>query len=718
MTPSWPILSTEAPRLRFGVAGERNFSDEATRQWVRDRFDEVWHCAAAVVAKLSERQQAPVLRLATGMAVGADAIAIDSYRAARKQVPNIRHELLLVYPCAPEAFAARSESTALSGFTERRAALLRAANADTPDPDVAELILNGGMPRSDSKDVDAPSVPLDPVLLLREKRIRNAAHRYQSEALIRQCELLIAVFDRRKSGEAGGTRGTIELALQLQTPVLLLDPVTRHVFMLSCLDELAPEFVPPTVSDPALARTRDADGAWREAWAGTMAQLLTVPTPPTRSSGHSHTKADDPPDAEHQLREWVFAEPTAQLLRTPRWERFTAPFKERAEQYRKEQQARQDESGAHAAEDTAGTHLALPKCTAAGTFKLLLKAIWRWLLARPAKPEQRAASSLSEHWRDRIAQAQGHAMEAYRSVFLSNYLLGFSAVLLAVCAFAILAGTGLKPGPASLVALLLITVLKLAVVMRISHNTHRAEHHDYAGHAVGLRYLSERLRIMSTMLLAGSSRVDLLHQTPRRGAPHRVLEDICRRLPLSACAAKQDRYSALGSLRKLIDSQLGYHSSGLVRMQLLHQHLNHAVQLAGKAVIGIVIIDVVVLLLKIAHKLHAFDACLGLELAQQLGSALGWIGLVCVALTALLPALMATLNAIQFQSQAEQLAERHGAMGAALKVLKHEVEAQEKRLDNPGASLAVLALCERAAGLFAEEVAEWATMYRQGVKES
>ena len=714
MSEDFPRLQNEVPRLRFGVAGERKLPDAQSKSadvgkpldapWLVQRFDEIWQLAAEVIA-LGHKLPGPIdasppkakLRLAVGMAIGADQVAIDRFSEACKNAGGIGHELLLIYPSTPDAFAACSESQAIADFAQRRASLL----SPQTDLEVAEVVLDGKLPRSDSLDAPPPLEPLDPALLRREKRMRNAANSYQSEALIRQSEFLIAVFDRRKSGDVGGTRGTIELALLMETPVLLLDPITQHAFEVGYLDQLAPEFTP---------NAQQSD--WRRSWQQKLRRVLAVPT--SDSPAH-HAR----PDPETQLRGWAFEPPSTPLLHTNRWEAFNEPFKVPAEPYKKSLLAAIEQD---ASSKALGAPKAIsappPDCTVSGTVTLLLQAVLSWSRAQSKGIAKRTVSPLVEHWRVQIADAQAQAMDAYRSVFVSNYLLGLFAVLLAVGAFAILAGTGLKPGLYSLSALAAITLLKLAIVVRISRNTHRAEHSDFAGHAVGLRYLSERLRIMPTMLLAGSSRVDLLHQTPRRGAPHRVLEDICRRLPLSACAGTHNSSAALESLRKLIQSQLSYHLGGLAKMQLLHMHLNHAVQLAGKAVIGIVVADLVVLGLKGAHKLHAFDALLSPEWLYATGSALGWIGLICVALTALLPALMATLNAIQFQSQAEQLAERHGAMAAALRVLKNETDLVQAQIESPSASLAVLALCERAAGLFAEEVAEWATMYRQGVKES
>jgi len=110
------------------------------------------------------------------------------------------------------------------------------------------------------------------------------------------------------------------------------------------------------------------------------------------------------------------------------------------------------------------------------------------------------------------------------------------------------------------------------------------------------------------------------------------------------------------------------------------------------------------------------------EILQAVKTGLVWFGLGLVLLTALLPALMATLNAILFHSMAEQLAQRHGAMIETFNVLKSRLDeiAERSRAGRWRESLSrdVLELAEQTEATLAAEVAEWASFYLQPIKET
>lgn len=675
--------------VRIGLVGTRRLGE--AREWVQLTLAEIWQLTADT---LPHR-----LRLVCGMAHGADRAALDSFLAWRGAAP---HEVLAIYPCAPDEFRNASGVEDPADFDRQRALLCADARG-------AELVLDGRLPRGDDRS---------PVESERERRVRASAHTYQSEVLIRQCEFLIAVLDRSAPGAAGGTRDALLRAAALHTPVLVLDPVSRICFLLRSVEELRPQYRPGTAG-------------WAEDWKRTLCTTAFGPR-----SGYAAQLAEPSLESAYDGR-------PALVQRSWRgWEAFVQVFKECAA-------AQPAESGRAAAAPSpheaghAADHEPPPGI--ATTLLLLVRAIGRAVRGKPRPgpaapvPQPQREDAAAAHtppreqneagagaptlsvWRGQIADRQAQVMSRYRGVFLANYLLGLGAVVLALTVLVILTLTRLQPSLAWIAVLIALTALKFGVVLRIGSNVHNADHHDFGGVAIGLRYIAERLRVMPVMLAAGCARVDLLHRTPRRNRAHEIAEDLCRCVPLAECAGVRDSHAALGELAVLIRSQRDHHRANHATTRLLHRVLDRAVKLAGSAVIAIVCMDLVLLGAKFALKLHWLDPYLLCLDPQWLGRALGVAGVFAVALTALLPAVMATFNAILFQSQAEQLAARHGVMAEALAGLAAEAtqlaqHLKTERFETRG-SHAVLALAERTAGLMAEEVAEWATMYRQGVKE-
>lgn len=678
-------LSAHPPHIRLGFVGARSLAD-AQRHWLALRLHEAFSEAASA--------RPYPLRLASGMAHGADRIAVDTFlRWGESQEP--RHtEVLAIYPCAIAAFRDYSAVDDPTAFDEPRERLLAAGGA--------ELVLDGTMPRSvNLKPEQLKAAP--PEVQQRaaeEKRVRASANTYQSEVLIRQCEFLISVLDRSEAGEPGGTRETVAKALAMDTPVLVLDPRDQAVFVARYGQDLRPSYHPPQ--------------DWQAPWQAALREGL--PLPPSADTADAGLEQVYQPLARKPMRQ--------------RWERFLAPFKADAESRHKalaHTAASAARTGAEAsvpaistaAADTAHARPVLLFRSSVRVLAAVVGAAFTPKTLNKPRPEEQPSIA---HWRNQVADAQAQEMSEYRGIFLSNYLLGLLAVVLAVSALSLLALTALKPGLGSLLALLALTLAKFWVVRRISHNTHRAEHHQHGDIAIGLRYIAERLRLPQVLLQAGSARMDLLYQSPRRGRAHEICEDLCRRMPLADCARAHDSKLALKAALDLIARQLDYHGKTSRTMQALYQHLEAAVARCGRLVVWVVGFDLTVLAAKLALKFHLLDGLLSPAALGALGNGLGLLGLVCVAATALLPAAMASFNAILFQSQAEQLAERHGAMAQALAGLKSEGERLQAdiaagRFDT-SPSHAVLAFAERTSALMAEEVAEWATMYRQGIREA
>lgn len=670
--------------LRIGVVGARRVPEDALG-WLGEGLRQAFAMAATLHA---DTDAAMPLRLVSGMAAGADRLAIDTFldwraqwQAARPQAAVA--EVLALLPCPAPMFrdqgdvAAAGDAAAELRVTRERVDFERQLAWLGADPDhCAVLELHGELPRSS-----------DPARHAMDKHTRGEAHRQQAQVLIRQVDALIVVLDLHAAGEVGGSRETLEAALAMHTPVLVFDLGRQQLGLPDCVAHLhADRFA----------------GATGDLWARWQAALRQrVPMLPR----------DLPHDAEvlRQVYDAASWRSTWRLAHS--WGKFEAVFKQAA--------------------GTASTpeperHVELRWWRAWATVvRAVLAAVFAWLRPPAPAPESApapgsAAEVWLEQWRGRLSKRQQDIMAAYRGAFLGNYLLGLLAVVLALTIIVLLL---IEPQPcASLIALLLaLTALKLGVVWRIAYVTHQANAQDLNHGAVALRYVCERLRPMPVLVRLGAARPDLLHRTPRRGPPADVADDLCRRLPLRTLCAEYRPGEAAQALRKLLSKQIDYHEGASRKFRHMFRVLERCVQSCGRAVIWVVAVDLLLLGYKftmtlapawlhhlpavLAHALHA-----GHDQAALLGK-------IAVALTALLPAAMATLNAIAFQSQAEPLGERHAAMAASLTKLRVQVQCA---LDDahPVAAGSLLDLSERVSALLAEEVAEWASVYRSTVREA
>jgi hypothetical protein len=314
--------------------------------------------------------------------------------------------------------------------------------------------------------------------------------------------------------------------------------------------------------------------------------------------------------------------------------------------------------------------------------------------------------------RNRITSDQRALMAAYRGSYVLAYLLGLVAVTLALIIMFVF---WYSDGQAKL-AMVILASVKLLAVWMITRIIKRSEHDKVSELAVALRYIGERLRIMPTLAKLGSARLDLLHQTQRMGEPAKVAEDLCRRVTLAQIAddfdASPDASAALASLKAVQTDQHTYNSAKHGRSKQMHQRLENIVRRTGKAVFWIIVADMALLIYKI---------CTHTPSAQPDKTGLVILGVLLVLLTALLPALMATANALLFQSQAEQLAEREHDLARTFDKHQKASEVLERGITNGNVAqpvaAAVLVEAERSAAVLAEEVAEWAVMSKQSLKD-
>jgi hypothetical protein len=152
--------------------------------------------------------------------------------------------------------------------------------------------------------------------------------------------------------------------------------------------------------------------------------------------------------------------------------------------------------------------------------------------------------------------------------------------------------------------------------------------------------------------------------------------------------------------------------------------------LLNVSVIGIVVLDLLILILSMLDLLPA-------TILEDIHSVAPWL----ILLTAILPAAVAAVNGLRFQTECLRLAQRSAIVRTILggepdepssddppltggrwkeaDDLAQKIECAKKSADDVAAwSLDVLLLAERIADDFVREVAEWSVLYAKEVPET
>jgi hypothetical protein len=301
----------------------------------------------------------------------------------------------------------------------------------------------------------------------------------------------------------------------------------------------------------------------------------------------------------------------------------------------------------------------------------------------------------------------------------------------------------------------------------IAGNTHSANHRAWNDRAVDYRYLAERLRSLFYLPLVGSFRpppaaqprhasrvvhqsaVDWLCDAITRSvspatlavtetfATHDGVAEfearILRLRPRAALTLVRDRWVA---------EQVVYHRRNLHAMARLHRSAEHAGAWISRWVVYIVVADLAIVAADLAHLLPV-----------AVGHALHGLTPWLLFLAAVLPAAVASLNGLRFQSECRRLAERSAiirvivggrpGMGRDGRLDQkpelvggrwREVDALLARIadgeasgdaagdglgDDRGAwTLEALGLTEAIADDCTREVAEWSVLYAKELPET
>ncbi len=318
-------------------------------------------------------------------------------------------------------------------------------------------------------------------------------------------------------------------------------------------------------------------------------------------------------------------------------------------------------------------------------------------------------------FRERASELSAYYAGLYRGSFLLGYILAVGAVAMAVLSLAILLLAGAAGWPTPVVEGILLTLggLKFAAVFAIARLAERAKHLRLAHRAADFRYLSERLRAMIFLPHAGSLRTTVngaLPYTTRvtaQGVIDRLFLSVLRQvsprdgLPgaIDGSVIRPDAAEALARIRGgWLEGQLRYHKANHLTHHAMKSWLDTIARRLNTAVVVIVAVDIGLILISLSG--------LAPEMVEE--GLHNWAAPVLIAVAAILPAAVASLNGVRFQSEASRLADRSQQMAVSLSQLAVRSLAPGRR---PTTLIDAMRLGDDVAKLTIDEVAEWSALY-------
>lgn len=348
----------------------------------------------------------------------------------------------------------------------------------------------------------------------------------------------------------------------------------------------------------------------------------------------------------------------------------------------------------------------------------VLPAVWRAFESRFEAPRaalsaQPAASAYAAY-RQRASELSSYYAGLYRGSFLVGYALAVVAVTLAVASLLTLLALALDTLPEAWGLPILIGLggLKLLSVGGMTLLAKQAHEQHLSHRAADYRYLAERLRAMTFLPQAGSLRPPSHLSQPfatrvaTQGIIDRLFDSIVRQAePLATLPCSEGRTVRpdAGAARRIVDhdwiaAQADYHNNNAILLQRITQWLEAGARRLNGLIVGIVLADLALLGL---HLFHVLPESLAKVLETGVEPAL-------IALAAILPAAVASMNGVRFQSEFSRLADRSEQMKFELLHLQKRARTLWARSDR---ALDVLYVAEDAARLTLDEVAEWTALY-------
>ena len=508
------------------------------------------------------------------------------------------------------------------------------------------------------------------------KRRSSRAYRAQAEFMLRHTDILICAINLDVDGKPGGTAETMRAAHALGIPIILIniDPTAYSVedekyYLISANDSIFDSFDYPPQDRASLYRQC-------EKWVKQICASLDDATNESKNI-RAHQSLELLKDFFHSASK----PPTSTGGRG-----LVARFRERAwedyeRRFKKNEQSIPDDKPVECFE-----------------------------------PYRKRASELSRFFIGR-----------YRGAFLLNYCAAVMATLLATTGLFILS-LKLKWYP----LLLALALIELLLVSFIIWNTRIANNEQWNHSAIDLRFLTERLRTMFYLPGLFSLRppdagtTQLESRSVRQSAVDWLFQAICRSVsPTQLADTKEsntsvpvkleiDPLSTLMTVRDIwIAGQRAYHHNTHERHHRMHEILEKWASRFGVAVLIIVVVDIFVLYQKVFESRQDW-----------------WTGSTpfLIALTAVLPAVIAAISGLVSQSESQSLSERAASMQSLLGKDNHQariedliqkIEQSKQNPDtDPGSwSGDTLRYVEQLATDFSQEVSEWSVLYTNDVKD-
>jgi hypothetical protein len=625
--PTKPVVA-----LTLALVGKRRIQPDATAR-LTETLRWLFNALSARLASLCEPGMAgdalafrfataspPRLTLITGLADGADQLASRIFSDAVQASPEVERVLGAVLPTDRATFVARSGLVDTAGFEAAAAACAFIIELD------GEMPLAPGPPREGEGRAER-----------RARAERGRSFSDQSEILLRQADILIAIDDPRDEGRVGGTRQTIRAALDLGMAVIQLRLGRDEIALLRSRAD---------VDEPTgLSESHARETLW-----SLVAELVGVGAP-ANDAGYVKTLIGE----------------------------FYA--------------------------DT-------------GPRPNPLNRLWEWFEGRfkdPARTPSDEAAPAYQIYRRRASALSAHYASLYRGSFLLGYALAVLAVCLAVFALALfpLGELVCMTEQQLEFGLLVLGLFKFGVLVTILRLARHANRGRLAQRAADYRYLSERLRAMIFLPHAAALRSPYnwsLPYTTRVSAQavlDRLFLSIVRQAdPLGVIPGSRDGAAlrpeagvALARIRtRWLAGQRRYHEANHATQHRMSRWLDGLSRLLNWLVIGIVVVDLALAICGLAGWL---PPSLDLVVNRAATS-------ILIVLAAILPAAVASLNGVQFQSECSRLADRSEQMAAQLRQLEERSSLARLR---PVRLVDALRLGEDIAKSTNDEVAEWSAIY-------
>jgi len=648
--------------LQIGIAGHRsNKLDRESQMAVDHALRRLYAMIGEAIAKIALETQdriystaAPLIRIVSGLAEGADRIAITAAPA------DWRLEAVLPMPRSEYARDFLGNAAASDSNAEFERLLARAAS-------VTEL-------------------PLLPAVDVRDDAGRALHYHALAAFLVRQIDLLVAVWDGQQADGPGGTAGVVARACNEGRPVLWIDPKDAAMpRLLLAFDAVAP-----------------IDHRWQTLEVGDIDRLLRdilmPPAPPVSAYDKHHgAHGNENGAGEHA----VAAKPIPQLpsyfaLRWPKPMRW--PFAYNLLRWL-------------AGAGRWSWPIAYP------SYDNLAKSWDGFFTAIAGHPSRNAAefngrvrSILLPRsiWADALAWYYGHL---YRSAYVSIFVLAGLSVPVGLCYLFFLESPAILDIKAGFVVAELLIISTVVIVVRRGIRQH--------WHAVWLatRELSELLRLGRSLAYVGALR-DFVAAPQARGRetlPSWYVRATFREigLPSGVLDSTYLRHVLNAALTTEIEEQRAYHTANARNLGKIHHMLHHkgdACFVATAGILGIYLLVWVIDRFLLPGAAHAQEHA-GAHPHGPLHEILEYYIKPIVSIAAAgLPAFGAALSGIRAQGDFEGFAQRSATTHHELTEVEQQIGALlsvPDQIDLQAATDVLLA----ATRVMAKDVSAWQQLY-------